>query len=398
MRPDGSAFEFLVVIRTITVQSVSAYAGHIAERLAASRGLRGSAAGAVAAQSVVGSRAISGSLIKPLSRRFVVERVTRIELALSAWEFGSAVHPVPADSLTCRCADALPDSDRDYPRLLTLSGTQRARGASRSDRSARTRGELRDALRADAEQGSDIAHRHSPCDQFCGSLARAGGSRSSDLISLPSQLADLPGGGIQAGIAGVILELQHKARHRLIRQVSCQYHDLPHGLIQCRQAASVGMGALQRRHVSEPVTVIAGDDHAVSIAVHRSQPFPSAASRSRSIARNVPAAISPECCGTVVATVASAPFSSLKATTYRRCEPTWRIMTPPSRSIRRFTSRAFIMIRLAARHINCQVARQSVHGTVILAPVSRQPSVVFPDGIGHEDRQVSHFERLDSRP
>jgi hypothetical protein len=58
---------------------------------------------------------------------FLVERVTRIELALSAWEVCGAVALPPADSVTCGDLGGLSVSDRDYPRVLLLSGTQRAR-------------------------------------------------------------------------------------------------------------------------------------------------------------------------------------------------------------------------------------------------------------------------------
>jgi hypothetical protein len=57
-----------------------------------------------------------------------------------------------------------------------------------------------DALRADAEQGGDIADRQSFSHQLNGRLAGAGGRRGSNLVSLPAQLADLLSGGAQAGI------------------------------------------------------------------------------------------------------------------------------------------------------------------------------------------------------
>jgi hypothetical protein len=62
----------------------------------------------------------------------------------------------------------------------------------------------------------------------------------------------------------------------------------------------------------------------VGIRAHRSHPFPDAGSRSRSIARGVPAGISTGHSGTVVATVASLPPASVWVTGYRRCEPTSR--------------------------------------------------------------------------
>ena len=63
--------------------------------------------------------------------RVTVERVTGIEPALSAWEVCGAAALPPADSVTCGDLDGLSLSDRDYPRALLLSGTQRARPASR---------------------------------------------------------------------------------------------------------------------------------------------------------------------------------------------------------------------------------------------------------------------------
>ncbi len=70
--------------------------------------------------------------------RACVERVTRIELALSAWEVCGAVALRPADSVTCGDLGGLSLSDRDYPRVLPLSGTQRARLDPRIKRRARS--------------------------------------------------------------------------------------------------------------------------------------------------------------------------------------------------------------------------------------------------------------------
>jgi hypothetical protein len=58
-----------------------------------------------------------------------VDRVTGIEPALSAWEICGAVALPPADSVTCGDLGGLSLSDRDYPRVLLPSGTQRARCA-----------------------------------------------------------------------------------------------------------------------------------------------------------------------------------------------------------------------------------------------------------------------------
>ena len=49
------------------------------------------------------------------------------KLALSAWELYGAVRLQPADSVTCANLNGLTVSDRDYPRGLLPSGTQRAR-------------------------------------------------------------------------------------------------------------------------------------------------------------------------------------------------------------------------------------------------------------------------------
>jgi len=54
---------------------------------------------------------------------FVVERVTGIEPALSAWEVCGAADLSPADSMTCGPLGVLPAGDRDYPRLLIRPGT-----------------------------------------------------------------------------------------------------------------------------------------------------------------------------------------------------------------------------------------------------------------------------------
>ena len=69
----------------------------------------------------------SGLAEGSLTCGYAVERVTRIELALSAWELYGAASPPPADWLTCGCADVLSVSDPDCPRWLLRSGTQRAR-------------------------------------------------------------------------------------------------------------------------------------------------------------------------------------------------------------------------------------------------------------------------------
>ena len=53
---------------------------------------------------------------EPLTWDFTLERVTRIELALSAWEVCGAVALPPADFVTCGDLDGLSASDRDYPR------------------------------------------------------------------------------------------------------------------------------------------------------------------------------------------------------------------------------------------------------------------------------------------
>jgi hypothetical protein len=62
-----------------------------------------------------------------LSWAFLSERVTRIELAPSAWEACSTAGPLPADSMTCRFLGELRARDRDSPRLRLMSGTWRAR-------------------------------------------------------------------------------------------------------------------------------------------------------------------------------------------------------------------------------------------------------------------------------
>ena len=56
-----------------------------------------------------------------------VERVTRIELALSAREVCATAAWLPADSLTCGLFGALSASDRDWLQLLLRPGLQRAR-------------------------------------------------------------------------------------------------------------------------------------------------------------------------------------------------------------------------------------------------------------------------------
>ena len=66
-----------------------------------------------------------------------VERVTGIEPALSAWEVSGAVALPPADSVSCGDLGGLSLSDRDYPRALLLSGTQRARLDPQTKRQAR---------------------------------------------------------------------------------------------------------------------------------------------------------------------------------------------------------------------------------------------------------------------
>jgi hypothetical protein len=74
-------------------------------------------------------------MLSGVSRGYIVERVTRIELALSAWEVCGFTRVLPAESVTCADHDGLSVSDRDYSRVLLPSGTQRAR--SRFGRSAR---------------------------------------------------------------------------------------------------------------------------------------------------------------------------------------------------------------------------------------------------------------------
>ena len=58
-----------------------------------------------------------------LTWAFVVERVTGIEPALSAWEVCGAAARLPADRLTCGSTVLLSVSDRGFPRWLLRSGT-----------------------------------------------------------------------------------------------------------------------------------------------------------------------------------------------------------------------------------------------------------------------------------
>ena len=54
---------------------------------------------------------------------YMVERVTRIELALSAWEVSSAIRGLRAETLICGILARLATSDREMPLGLTRSGT-----------------------------------------------------------------------------------------------------------------------------------------------------------------------------------------------------------------------------------------------------------------------------------
>jgi hypothetical protein len=56
---------------------------------------------------------------------------------LSAWEVCGATRVLPAESVTCGDHDGRSVSDRDYPRVLLPSGTQRARPDPRIKRPAR---------------------------------------------------------------------------------------------------------------------------------------------------------------------------------------------------------------------------------------------------------------------
>jgi hypothetical protein len=58
-----------------------------------------------------------------------LERVTGIELALSAWEVSSAIRGLSAETLTWGILARLTTSDRESPPGLTRSGTQWARQA-----------------------------------------------------------------------------------------------------------------------------------------------------------------------------------------------------------------------------------------------------------------------------
>ena len=59
----------------------------------------------------------------PLTCAYIVERVTGIEPALSAWELYGAAWPPPADRLTCSSTSPLTLRDRDCPLWLLCSGT-----------------------------------------------------------------------------------------------------------------------------------------------------------------------------------------------------------------------------------------------------------------------------------
>jgi len=78
-----------------------------------------------------------GSGRAALPAALALERVTGIEPALSAWELYGAVALRPADSVTCGFFGGLSLSDRDYPRVLLVSGTQR-HGWTRELRQARS--------------------------------------------------------------------------------------------------------------------------------------------------------------------------------------------------------------------------------------------------------------------
>ena len=60
-----------------------------------------------------------------MTREFWVERVTRIELALSAWEVSSAIRDLRAATLIRDILARLAASDRESPPGLTPSGTYR---------------------------------------------------------------------------------------------------------------------------------------------------------------------------------------------------------------------------------------------------------------------------------
>ena len=79
---------------------------------------------------------------------YVVERVTGIEPALSAWEVCGVARLLPAVSVTCGDLDGLSASDRDYPWALFLSGTQRARVHPRIKRRAQPRMKQSESVRS----------------------------------------------------------------------------------------------------------------------------------------------------------------------------------------------------------------------------------------------------------
>jgi len=91
------------------------------------------------------------------------ERVTRIELALSAWEVCGATRVLPAESVTCRDHDGLSVSDRDYPRVLLPSGTQRARPDPRIKRKTRPSSKP-------SSPSVLLAPPHSSCSTWCGEV------------------------------------------------------------------------------------------------------------------------------------------------------------------------------------------------------------------------------------
>ena len=60
---------------------------------------------------------------------FVVERVTRIELALSAWEVAATIRGLPADTLACGTLARLTASGRQASPNRARSGHDRTSGA-----------------------------------------------------------------------------------------------------------------------------------------------------------------------------------------------------------------------------------------------------------------------------
>src|SRR5215475_3008229 len=186
--------------------------------------------------------------------------------------------------------------------MLTRRGC--AAAGCRSPRpSASDSEELLDSLVGDVQQRCGVSPGQAgPALDQPGECAHGqlGGS-ALFCLGLVAGVAGFGDEGVYFLVAGVELIVKGQLALGAVGQVFDEGDDLADVAVEGTQAACIGVGTGQLGNDGEPVVAFSGDHHVVGL--HLSHPFPSAGSKSFSMPRTVPGAMSrPVCCGTTVCT------------------------------------------------------------------------------------------------